>query len=405
MAFNAGKFQSGTTPWKFWPSRDVVPYSPPEEIVFDSPDFLPGKDQGNDQLNRFLSIFEESYAGFRDIAGDLNKLVWYDECPGKYIFRLAQNLGFPLLDSPYASEVERRRFLQNAVWILKRKGTLAAIKKIIEILGFSCIFQEQIQEDFIINRHKFYSIEERTSDEFIDRFNAGVLDGWEKQEPASDWQLISNRYRGIGDGTDKRSNCSIIANNFNSFYLETEFQVLGGSGSNFPYFGVYLNYLDPYMSSFGVFIYSDGGSDFLWITGYKSYIHVIDQVYNITGKVDYKTGKHLLKVIYFQDRISVGIDDTTLINPFLFEGITILWQFSDNKGLFVNQSTQVAFDNFRICKLKETGTPKLAGGDSEKKLKIKLFGDPENADAKKEYVQEVIPKYFVSVGVDVEWLE
>lgn len=405
MPFGGDRFRSRTTPWRFWPSKDVKRYTSPEEIVFDSPGFLPGKDHGNQQLNRFLSIFEKSYADYQKFAGDLYKLMWYDECPGKYIFRLAQNLGFPLLDAPHASEVERRRFLQNAIWILKRKGTLAAVRKIVELLGFYCIFQEQVQEDFIVNRHKLYSLEDRTADEFIDRFNAGTLEGWEKQEPASDWQLISNRYRGTGDGTDKRSNCSVTANNFSPCCLETEFQVLGGSGSNYPYFGIYLDYIHPFSSSLGVFLYSSGGSDYLWLTGYKSYWQVVDQLYDITGMVAYKSGVHMLRVIYFKDRISVAVDDVTLVKPFFFEGMSLLWPLTSNKGLFVNQSTQVAFDNFRICQLKETGTPKLAGGESEKKLKIKLYGEPGNMDAKKEYLQEVIPRYFVPVGVDVEWVD
>jgi len=403
-----GKRKPNTSlPWQFMPSRSVeTAYASeePTEREFVEPLFLPDKDSGSEQLNRFLSIFEDKHQELETFARDLNKLLWYDRCPAKYIFRVAQNLGFPLLDSPYASESERRNFLKWTTWIWLRKGSAQALIKLINILCYSLAFSESMAEDFILNYHKTYDLESRFLESDLHQFN-GSADGWAKEASGSSWTLSSNRYVGVGDGTDDRDNCSLVDNDYQNFYVETDFQILGGSGTYYPYFGIMLAYTSRGYN-LGVFIYSDGGNDYLRISGWYMGFELIPtgyRLHDITGMVDYKSGVHRLKVHLNKEKFSVAIDDTTLITPFTFEGINTAFHF-ERKGLFSNESTEVAFDNFKVGKLRPMGVPRLLGDGAEKSIRLRLIGSPDNDTAKRAYLADVVPRYFVPYGVDVEWI-
>jgi hypothetical protein len=352
-------------------------------------------------FSKLFGIFDQAYEEKIDLIRTLEYLLWYDECPDKYIFRIAEILGFPLLDSPYATEKERRNFLKYAVWIWKRKGTIAGLRKILSILGYYLAeFEESVQEDFTLNFHKVYGLDQRTYEMTSDDFNDGIADEWDVQNDST-WEVRSNKYVGLGNGSDSLANASIISNSYKRFYFQTDFQVLGGSGTYHPYFGAYLSYNGPWRN-LGIFLYSDGGADYLKISAWYDAFEVISETYDITGKVSYKTGVHKIKIHYCENKISVGIDDTTLIIPYTAEYVEQFWPFFF-KGLFVNESTEVAFDNVEIRRLSTMGVPVLPGGNSQKILKIKLYLTPPNDSAKREYLADVVPKYFLPTGIQVVW--
>jgi hypothetical protein len=389
------------TPWKTQTDRGITE-APPDsyiDLVFDK--YIPEVHRYNTEFRKFFSIIEDRFADYLESIDNMDKLLWYDECPDEYIFRLAQYQSFPLLNSPVASERERRNFLKYAAWIWRRKGTLTAIEKIFDILGFYAYIEEEVSEDFIIGFHNFYGLGDRTVDIFTDNFNDGSADGWEKKLAGSTWEVVSSRYYGTGDGTDNRANCAIISNSFRPFYMQVDFQVIGGSGSLHPNFGVYLSYIST-GTNLGVHFYSSGGSDYLYISGFYGGFEIISDTKEITGVIDYKTGVHTLKIHYFNNQISVGIDDMTLTTPLSVGWLHVIWPLL-YKGLYVNQSTQIAFDNMEIRRLQTMDCPRFPGGNQQKALRIWLYGTPENADTKKEYLESVIPKHFVPAGTQVVW--
>ena len=392
------------TPWKAQAGGGITEAPPESYIDLALEKFIPEVHRGNPDFRKFFSIIEDIYLAKLTFANNLDKLMWYDECPTEYIYRLAQYLSIPYYHrlTEITSEAERRTLLKNAAWIWQHKGTKAAIEKLFEILGFYSYMEEEAKEDFIIGFHNIYGLGDRTADIFTDNFNDGTADGWTKQLPGSTWEVISSRYYGTGDGNNSRANCSIISNPFNPTYMQVDFQVIGGSGTMHPNFGVYLAYVTP-GTNLSVHFYTSAGIDYLHVSGFYGGFEAISQTYNITGKVDYKSVVHTLKVHYFQNQISVGVDDTTLILPLSVGWLHILWPLL-HKGLYVNQSSQVAFDNVEIRRLKTMDCPLFPGDDPmAKTLRIWLYGAPENAAAKKVYLADVISKHFVPAGVQVVW--
>ncbi len=395
------KFRPTGMPEKFNMSGDIQkqPEEDLAELVYGQ--FLSEIEALDPNFSKLFGIFDRAYEDKIDLIDNLLYLLWYDECPDKYIFRIAEILGFPLLDSPYATEKERRNFLKYAVWIWKRKGTIAGLRKILSNLGYYLAeFEESVQEDFTLNFHKVYGLDQRTYEMTSDDFNDGIADEWDVQNDST-WEVRSNKYVGLGNGSDSRANASIISNSYKRFYFQTDFQVLSGSGTYHPYFGLFLSYNSQWRN-LGIFLYSDGGSDYLKISGWYDAFEIISEVYDITGKVSYKTGVHKLKIHYCENKISIGIDDTTLIIPYAIENIEQFWPFFF-KGLFVNESTEVAFDNVEIRRLSTMGVPVLPGGNSQKILRIKLYLTPPNDSAKREYLADVVPKYFLPAGIQVVW--
>jgi hypothetical protein len=392
------------TPWKAQAGGGITEPPPESRVELELEKYIPEIHRGNSDFRKFFSIIEDLYLAKLAFGNNLDKLMWYDECPAQYIYRLAQYLSIPYYHrlTEITSDKERRTLLKNAAWIWKRKGTKAALEKIFEILGFYSYMEEEVKEDFIIGFHNIYGLGDRTADIFTDNFNDGTADGWEKQLAGSTWEVVSSRYYGTGDGTNNRGNCSVILNPFNPLYMQVDFQVIGGSGSMHPNFGVYLAYVTT-GTNLGIHFYTSGATDYLYVSGFYSGFEIIGETYDITGKVDYKSGVHTLKVHYFNNKISVAIDDTTLITPLSVGWLHILWPLL-HKGLYVNQSTQVAFDNVEIRRLKTMDCPLMPGDDPMgRTLRIWLYGAPDNAAAKKEYLQDVIPKYFVPACVQVVW--
>jgi Phage tail protein (Tail_P2_I) len=393
-------FTGATQPGEF--DQGQSPIEAPDAVIsllYDN--FIPQVDRDNPAFRRFFSIIEGLYSKRKAEADKLNKLLWYDENPDKYLFRIAQYLGFPLLDAPFASESERRNMLKYSAWIWKRKGTRAALEKLFSILGFTSYIEEESAESAIFNAHGFYSLNWRTTDLVTHDFNGGTAEGWEKQNTGSTWEVKYNKFYGTGDGTSDPRNSSIIANSFYPFYMQTDFQIVGGSGASYPCFGVLLSY-NGLLNCLWVYFYSDGGNDYMSILGSYLGVAILSENYNITGKVAYKSGNHTMKIHVFNDNISIGIDDTTLIKPFHFENIQDFWPMYF-KGLNANQSTEVAFDDVEIRRLKTLGSPRFAGAAAERKLWITLSGSPDNEIEKREYLADVI-KHFIPHGIEVEWV-
>ncbi|MGB5107337.1 MAG: phage tail protein [Candidatus Zixiibacteriota bacterium] len=356
-------------------------------------DFLPScqKSAGMIELVAPLNLqINEQY----DLARSLQNLGDYDLCDQRFLSHLAGNYGFELIDLPYATERERRRLVRDAFWIMKRRGTLWPVQRIIEDLGFTATFSEDYQISGRWNKHKFWSRMGITSEEHSFNWDDSSMQGF-ANESLGNFKAIAQRLRGSAlTGTLAPTMSATFPQTTSDYNLQVDYRLLSTGDC---WFGVVARY-ESATKALLVTLDKSGASENLTVyahIGTWAPLHVVD----ISGTT-WRTGDHTISIWDTGDKITVILDDVTLIYQQNYAALVA----SVKKGLFCAFGTEVEFDNYVLRVLDRRKQPKFfASGQADKTLTITLSGTVQFEDAKREYLETIIPKY-VPIDVTVVWV-
>lgn len=361
-----------------------------------------GAHKGNEAVNEYLSSVQAQYNELRIEANRLKFLAIIDSCPVKFLPHLAGTLGFELLDSPYATESERRNLLKWAIWIYKRKGTRAAIAKICEILGFTVTFREVVSEPFLIGGTRLYSIDDRKSYEYGDDFDDCDASDWESLSAEATWGVVNQRYVGEGDSGSESEHVCLQDQTYNTgnsdWMVETKFEAISGSGDYYPWVGIVLFWESQY-ENLKVKLFRQFGIDTLIVEGCYSGICLPLASIALPSQIDYKTGIHTLRIWDWDNQyLTVCLDDRTIAYQVAYPSF---WTVGARKGLIVGQATKAAFDDFRVWQLGFVDRGLLyETKEVTRQLHVRLSGTTTQPTAKIEYLEKILPNY-VPFGVEV----
>ncbi|MGP4172668.1 phage tail protein I, partial [Klebsiella pneumoniae] len=93
---------------------------------------------GSSALERRLA---QACSGIGDLSVPLRDLWNPWKCPVKFLPYLAWAFSVDRWEETW-SETEKRQAVSDAFWIHQRKGTVAAVRRVIETLGYSMTLQE-----------------------------------------------------------------------------------------------------------------------------------------------------------------------------------------------------------------------------------------------------------------------
>jgi hypothetical protein len=319
---------------------------------------------------------------------------------------MASNLGFELIDLPFADEAERRELLRYAVAIYRYKGTLNGVRTLLLILGFEFTLTEVFSPgaQFICNFNRVFDRSLIATPVFTtDDFSSGNLSPWNPPlNTTSWWRIETAALHATGNGADDPLNALLFTDATAACRFTVEYtpDVALDSPSEL---GLYLRYQDAdnwvrlqyqvYMSyEILALVKKTAGAE----TGVT--LLTVD-----LGDLGANTGTHTLWVWDDgADNYTIGIDDQTLVAAYAFACTGIA---RGKKGLWVNRDRTIAFSEVSV----DTHTWADMGGLfdpdlSVRKLQIEL-NDPagEHTAAKKEYLERILPNY-VPAGVEVEWI-
>jgi len=363
--------------------------------------FLPRINQDNADLSKFLIPFNTEYRGMMNVVDDLSKLLTWDECPEKFISHVASCFGFELIDIPFATERERRNFLKWIVWIYERKGTRAALEKIITLLGFTVVFTEDI--GFYVNyisssNHRIWSREllKDTSNEIFDDFSSFMAQWNQPANLGSWWRINSGKLRATGNGSDDATN-HILTNQGNiRDFVSVKFEVISGTAAN-DEIGIILGWTDS--SNYGMLKLTDeSGVQKLGI--WRASSGLGDQWYGRTGDissiVDWQSGEHTL---WFQSVFTGVGDKGVIIESFGIDGHTFSnglpkqWSGS-GVGLFCNRGLTVDFDDFNSYDYDKGKAPQIFDpSNDDRNLTVNISGTPQFVTAKTDYLKRIVDRY------------
>jgi len=372
--------------------------------------FMPQFSQGNSDLIEFLKPFDYNLNWLKDEADALPTLIRPDKCPRKFLPLHAANLGFELPDHRFCTEEIQRKLLAAVPYIYFYRGHINCIKKFMEILGFSYQgHHEEVGDALRANAGRSYDYDVRIFYINVDDdFNDGDITNWAKTRSGSAWIPVNGRLEGTGDGSDNWDNNCLHEFNIATHYIKTcysvDFEVLGGSGTKFPNFGITMF---DYLHSFGIQygFRTEGGTSYLdsWLLAYGSPF-LYDSI-DLTGfPVDYTTGVHTLRIFETGDNVTIGLDDETIVLNWVHPQSS-LKNAGAHPGLFCNQSTNVAWDNFRYDRIGVLVPNKTFSGNQFAKHITIIYswsGDEAEHDKWIEYLNLILPAY-VPVGVQIIW--
>ncbi|MFY2979834.1 phage tail protein I, partial [Klebsiella pneumoniae] len=93
---------------------------------------------GSSALERRLA---QACSGISDLNVPLRDLWNPWKCPAKFLPYLAWAFSVDRWDDVW-TEAERRQVIADAFWVHQRKGTIAAVRRVIEDMGFSMTLAE-----------------------------------------------------------------------------------------------------------------------------------------------------------------------------------------------------------------------------------------------------------------------
>ncbi|WP_218790289.1 phage tail protein I, partial [Klebsiella pneumoniae] len=93
---------------------------------------------GSSALERRLA---QACSGISDLSVPLRELWNPWKCPVKFLPYLAWAFSVDRWEEEWP-EIEKRQAVSDAFWIHQRKGTVAAVRRVIETLGYSMTIQE-----------------------------------------------------------------------------------------------------------------------------------------------------------------------------------------------------------------------------------------------------------------------
>lgn len=366
--------------------------------------FLPATNQDNTDLNQFLIPLNDQYLELREHADAMVRLLSPAQCPARFLPLIASNLGFELLEPEFATESERRQLLANLVWIYKRKGTRAAVEKIIQLLGFSNNWTVTYPGAFplIANDGRCWLLSEAATAVFSDDFSGSLAKWNNPSNPASKWKIQSGRLVGEGDGSASDANALSVNQTTEDYHLQVDFEVLQ-LASVPTEFGVYLRYVDA-SNWLRIRFENVAGIDRLFIEKKVASVLTSTELVTLTGIADIDSGVHRLHVWgnHTTQRYTIGLNDRTLVYNLSF---TITGVGSTRKGLWVNHDARVAFDDFAVETIDHATVATVLGpgfGQTTVAIGIADNSHPAYELAKEEYLKEIIPKY-LPVDVAVTW--
>ena len=365
--------------------------------------FLPRIDHNNADLLQFMIPFETLYCNRRQEALHLRDICQADRCPTSAISALASLFGFEMPDLSFVSVAERRNLLNAITWIYRRKGTLAAVEKMIELLGFGHSIVEVFSDDrpFIVNKDWLWDRERLNTITFGDNFT-GNLAAWTPMALDSWWRLDGGYLKGTGNGADDDEN-GILIDDTNSDYLLRSFMLSQTFDAGLE-FGIYLRYQDTdnwlrlefqHAGSTGKIVLKRNlaGTPTEY-TIFTSSGDLITRFYYVFG------GATLWVYDNGLDEYTVGIDEVTVCYK---QSVDCSGIARTKKGLWVNDAATIWADFFTI----ESFDRNLAAKTFDptflpRKLQITLTGTPDHAGSKKEYLAQVLPNYVPS-DITIEW--
>ena len=347
-------------------------------------------------LVEFAIPISDQLNWLREIANQLPTLPDVTRCPQKYLSLIAGNFGFELIDMPYATQSERRAFVEAIPELYYRRGTLWAINRIIELLGFTATFEEYYQTTAIWNRHQFWNPSTAAESEQIYDWNDNTMQGWVNQSYGH-FAPTAQKLRGVGQsgmGDNPYQSCLIAATEYDCL-LRVEFTILSTGDI---WFGLNTRWQDA--SNFMcVQLYKDATTQSCvmleCVGGTPTYIGFSD----ISG-LDWLTGQHILRVWDEDSKVTIILDDSAVVYEQAYSS-TIQ---PIKKGLWVDENTIVDFDDFalRIIEPKKQAKS-FTDGIFDKELRITLSGTPDYAAAKAEYLGKIIPN-FTPLDTTVVWV-
>lgn len=364
----------------------------PERI--DILDFLPAC-QRSPGMEEFIKPFNLQINEMYDLARLIYDLPNYDSCDERFLSHLAGNFGFELIDIPYATSRERRRLVRDSFEIMKRRGTLWSIQRIIEDLGFTAAFSEDYQISGRWNKHKFWSRMSITTEEYIFDWDDSSMLGWVNSS-LGDFKPIAQKLRGASlAGTVSPAMSATFPETTSDYNLQFDYRLMSTGDCWFGALARYESATKALVVSFDKSGASESCTVYAYISGVWSALETVD-----ISATTWRTGDHRVTIWDTGEKITVILDDTTLMYEVDYSAFII----ANRKGFFVATGTVVEFDNYILRILDRRKQPKyFAAGQADKTLFITLSGTPQFETAKREYLEKTIPE-FVPIDTVVVWV-
>jgi hypothetical protein len=260
-------------------------------------------------------------------------------------------------------------------------------------LGFTATFGETYQISGLFNRHKFWSLEAVTKSRQRFDWEDGSMQGF-ANEVKGNFRAIAGKLRGAAlTGTAVPTMAATIASTVNDYYLSVDYRLLNSGDC---WFGVVARY-ESATKAIIVSLSKSGATEALTVyayTGSWAALATVD-----VSTFDWDTGEHCLTIWDTGDKITVILDQTTLMYQVSYYALVA----AVKKGLFVNVGTEVDFDNFDLREIDRRKQPKFfAAGQGDKTLTITLAGTPDQATAKREYLEQIMIDY-VPMDTTIVW--
>lgn len=332
----------------------------------------------------------------RSQIGILRNLPRCDKVYQRWLSHLASNFGFKLIDMPFADTIERRRLVCEIVPLLQRRGTLWAVERICNLLGFSCLFDLDFKVNGRWNRSRFFSPRTSASSILMFDWDDGTLQGWE--DGSGIWGVISQRLHvnTAGWGTyDTLSLGAFIPEDSTDYCCKFCYEIAGSGDCRT---GFVINAGSNDLSGLVLELYKSGATEKLrlrsWI-GPHVWFTIAEA--DISG-LDWRTGVHKFVIWDQQGQLTVAIDQTTLF----YEQSTGAQTDRAKKGLWAAGENEVFFDNFELYVVDRRKQAMFFHGEFEKTFTIVLGGAPSHEVAKREYLAKTIPEW-VPYDIAIVW--
>jgi hypothetical protein len=378
---------------------EVSPYIPGSWMKF-----LPSINHGNPDLEEFLLPFETHYQDMKYTSAYLASLICWHLISPKMFPAMASNFGFELIGNQYLDENSLRSTLKSIVPIYKKKGTLWAFEKILDLLGYTYTVEELYSTfvPFRANVDRTFIRSQIVEDTVSDSFSGVSLTGWNSPINNSTWEILTGRLRGTGNGSDDDLNGITIDNTFSKYYMSVQFEIASGAGANTE-FGMFVQYQDS--GNWARIEIRTGGSDddYLYLVNNENGTKTAVNLGEITAILDYTIGVHTLwaYVNHSTKTFLIGIDEFVISIDHVMSATSFP---ATKKGLYVNENLVVDFDELLIEQTNFDLVSRIPTTYTfNRKIKLDLTNYPANSVNKFAYLTKVLPEY-IPTDIRIEFI-